>query len=78
MQPDMVKTRPGAWGAAGGGAEHGYLGAEVAAIDRIRDIGLCLAQAAGVKAVTEGVGVAGLGVEFARGGHSEKREASRN
>jgi hypothetical protein len=52
--------------AAGDGTQHVDLGVEVVAVDLVEVGGLGLAQAAGVKAMAEGVGVAELGAAFAR------------
>lgn len=54
--------------APGDGAQHGDLGGEVSIGDEGEVVVFGFAEVAGVEAMTEGVGVAGLGAAFARGG----------
>ncbi len=55
--------------AAGDGAQHSDLGGEVGGFEVVEVFELSLAEVAGVEAVAEGVGVAGLGAAFTGWGH---------
>lgn len=59
--------------AAGDGAQHGDLGGEVGGLEGVEVIELRLAEVTRVEAVSEGVGIAGLGTAFTGSGRGHGR-----